>query len=653
MKFIFYSPVNGPPWDYSSLETGIGGSEAYHLEMATRLARRGHEVISYNDKPNPTAYEIHHGVDWRSTQNAALELSHLRVDPQPCVWVVQRDPEWLDRVTGTQPPASSTRVNWHVYHDVNYQGRDTVERMARYDRIIALSPFHGEYLEKFAGHKNVTVSSGGIAVDRMNVGSICSTCNGLGYISRHGDVKGELCGQCADGHVQRNSKRIIYASAPYRGLMTLLKCFERAKEQVADLDLHVYNGWEGFDQMAARDVTGQLNRDKEEMIWRMERTGAVWHGRVSQTELWTAYLQSGMWVYPTEFPEIFCAVAAEAQALGCIPIYCPTWALQNTVLGGMKIEGNPREDKLVRARFTYSMVNLAESKGVQDFYRGKIMEQARVKFDWERVVDQFEQMATEDLEKSSGRVMVATAPQNEGAAAKPETAAAVVSAQHPALSVFDGNKAAGDALPKDVFIRRPDGTVFGGWFGDENKRNLERLIEKHQIKTVAEIGCFLGYSSAWFARRVEKVYCIDLWKDIGDPTSRESLHWILETLGVGLDFYEHWRANMAAEGVFHKIQPLKGHSVAVAHLVPTVDLVYVDGDHSYAGCLGDIQAYLPKAAKVICGDDYSDQFPGVIRAVQDFFPSYQHDGPFWWYELATLGQNIEAPKVRPAVEVAR
>ena len=47
MKFIFFSPVNFQRWDWrSSVETGIGGSETSHVEMAWRLANRGHEGIN-------------------------------------------------------------------------------------------------------------------------------------------------------------------------------------------------------------------------------------------------------------------------------------------------------------------------------------------------------------------------------------------------------------------------------------------------------------------------------------------------------------------------------------------------------------------------------------------------------------------------------
>lgn len=59
----------------------------------------------------------------------------------------------------------------------------------------------------------------------------------------------------------------------------------------------------------------------------------------------------------------------------------------------------------------------------------------------------------------------------------------------------------------------------------------------------------------------------------------------------------------------------------------SLDLVYIDADHSYAGCYSDIQAWFPKVKPdgIICGHDYLDaNIPvigefGVKSAVKNFF----------------------------------
>jgi len=51
----------------------------------------------------------------------------------------------------------------------------------------------------------------------------------------------------------------------------------------------------------------------------------------------------------------------------------------------------------------------------------------------------------------------------------------------------------------------------------------------------------------------------------------------------------------------------------------SLDLVFIDGDHSYRAVQDDIGAWLPivKAGSVLAGHDYYSRWPGVIRAVNE------------------------------------
>jgi predicted O-methyltransferase YrrM len=55
----------------------------------------------------------------------------------------------------------------------------------------------------------------------------------------------------------------------------------------------------------------------------------------------------------------------------------------------------------------------------------------------------------------------------------------------------------------------------------------------------------------------------------------------------------------------------------------SIDLVFIDGDHSYEGCNRDICAWLPKVkvGGLIGGHDYNHPLQGnVKKAVDEFFP---------------------------------
>jgi hypothetical protein len=207
--------------------------------------------------------------------------------------------------------------------------------------------------------------------------------------------------------------------------------------------------------------------------------------------------------------------------------------------------------------------------------------------------------------------------------------------QTPEAPVPQATQALGELLRTEEFRRRENGDVFGGWCSIANNRNLERLIAKHNVKTVAEIGSFLGYSAAWFARRVERVICIDTFEELEQQGTNSNLAPILRTLGLPRDFYDVFRRNMIAEGVWETIEVIRGLSSDVADRVPEVDLVYVDGDHTEGGCLADIELYIPKARKLICGNDYSDKFPGVRTATAALLPDHRSEASFWWFEKAT------------------
>ena len=52
----------------------------------------------------------------------------------------------------------------------------------------------------------------------------------------------------------------------------------------------------------------------------------------------------------------------------------------------------------------------------------------------------------------------------------------------------------------------------------------------------------------------------------------------------------------------------------------SLDWVYLDADHSYAGCLADLIAWVPKVryGGIVSGHDYNAPQYGVTKAVETF-----------------------------------
>jgi len=87
----------------------------------------------------------------------------------------------------------------------------------------------------------------------------------------------------------------------------------------------------------------------------------------------------------------------------------------------------------------------------------------------------------------------------------------------------------------------------------------------------------------------------------------------------------------------------EGWSTDIATYIPggSLDLVFLDADHSYEGVRADIAAWLPKVRKGgwIGGHDYDNgepgyDFSGVRKAVDEAFGDVETDANFtWWVRI--------------------
>jgi hypothetical protein len=150
-----------------------------------------------------------------------------------------------------------------------------------------------------------------------------------------------------------------------------------------------------------------------------------------------------------------------------------------------------------------------------------------------------------------------------------------------------------------------DARQIEGWMSDEELTFLEGCA--HNVDSIAEIGSWKGRSTfALLSHCDGPVYAIDHWQ--GSDGERDGPH----AEAVTTDVYAQFMKNV---GHFPNLHAVKKPSNEAVETVPAVDLVFIDGGHSYEDVVADIRAWRPKATKVLCGHDFN--WPAVKRAVRD------------------------------------
>lgn len=164
-----------------------------------------------------------------------------------------------------------------------------------------------------------------------------------------------------------------------------------------------------------------------------------------------------------------------------------------------------------------------------------------------------------------------------------------------------------------------------GWFPETNKRVLDELIKEHGIKTVIEIGSFVGRSTAFFAERCEEVYAIEPFDALDNcDYLDEEMKKLAQNQRAEFDKNTAGFDNVV-------VIPTTSKVAFLSHDLLAADLIFIDGSHKYEDVRQDILLALPRANKIICGDDYSEWWPGVRQAVDELLPNSNTENRVWYY----------------------
>lgn len=151
------------------------------------------------------------------------------------------------------------------------------------------------------------------------------------------------------------------------------------------------------------------------------------------------------------------------------------------------------------------------------------------------------------------------------------------------------------------------------------------LFEKSQeMESVVEVGCWKGRSMhAILSGCKGEVYAVDHF--LGSQFERDSDHQEATENIV----YDQFMKNV---GMFENLVVMRMDSFeASKKFKGSADMVFIDAGHTYEEVKADIEAWLPKTKKLICGHDYN--WEGVNKAVNELLGEIRTVGSIWFKEI--------------------
>lgn len=145
----------------------------------------------------------------------------------------------------------------------------------------------------------------------------------------------------------------------------------------------------------------------------------------------------------------------------------------------------------------------------------------------------------------------------------------------------------------------------GGRVGVKTIEGCRLAKLAHDRETIVEIGAAMGRSAAFmasglrYARTKGTIYSVDIWDDE---------KWLAD-----------YKANLKKLGLLDYVVPIRKSSAeAAAEWDKSIDLLFIDANHSYAHVKQDFELWFPLVVKggLIAFHDYgSEAWEGVTRFV--------------------------------------
>lgn len=544
----------------------LGGTETALIYMSNSLSRMGHSVRVFV-KGGQGNYE---GVGYRDLLNYTRDLEKEPAD----ILVASRILHPF-----INPIQAKIRIFWtedaHDQPFVEFLARPEI--VENIDRIITVSQWQTEKLsETFK-----------IPLSKF-------------YVTRNG-VHWKHFKNLPD---TRNRRKLVYTSTPYRGLDVLLEIFPRIKEKVPEAELDIYSSMAVYQVDPADDETqfGHLYK-------LADQPGVNLMGSTIQKALAAALKHAGILAYPNHFAETSCIAVMEAMAAGVPVVTTSLGALPETLAaGGIRIDGEPQSE-IYKSRFVDEVCNiLTDAERWQELSRqGRnwIYENNR----WDTIAKEWES-EFQRLCLAASKTAHIEPGGSSSTSISPE-------------QMFGEEYLPGNHDRLDPYFGRffhlmrqalePGGSEFGLGV------SLFSLAVTINASEIIEIGRFKGFSTLALASALK---LLDIgWQEPGQHKQRPDMDYSVfehpkQRKLYSIDPYPTREAEERIQqaGLSDFIEWINQSSGAT-ELSRTVDLIFIDGEHSYQGCKNDIDRFVPVNLR-----------PGGYFVLHDYFGWYDNRG---------------------------
>jgi len=280
------------------LDKGVGGSETWVIEMTRYLSKYMSPDYKFIVFCKTSKIDTFQYVDYVPLDSMYSFFSSTVIDS--CI---------ISRFSHYIPTAihSDIKKIHLILHDLSPSG-SIIPIHPYIKKIICLTEWHKKYfLQSFPQFTNITEGFHyGINYDVF-------------------ESKGEMV---------KVPNSFIYSSFPNRGLIILLKLWNRIRKILPDATLNIYcdvygTGSQG--KWVNHYFPEEMNEIRDLLSVNNSSQGVFYHGWVSKEKLANAWKYADVWFYPCKFAETFCLTALESAATKTLAITNDLAALQETV----------------------------------------------------------------------------------------------------------------------------------------------------------------------------------------------------------------------------------------------------------------------------------------------------------------------------------